>query len=182
MVNQPAPQGSRRDRKRDILRAASELVVESGLTDWSIERCSLRAQCAKGLVLHYFKSKEALLGAIATSFLAERWTKWAAALSGGGIEGLDTLWSRLSEEAKRPSARAILELRLAGIAGASLPPTATVELQRLLARALDLPPDELPATGVLEPLLEGYLLALLSGVPDEEVREAYFRYWLSYVK
>ena len=128
--------------------------------------------------------RDALAGPIHLTplFLAERWTNWAAALSGGEIEGLDTLWSRLSEEAKRPSARAILELRLAGIAGASLPPTATVELQRLLARALDLPPEELPATGVLEPLLEGYLLALLGGVPDEEVREAYFRYWLSYVK
>ena len=35
---------------------------------------------------------------------------------------------------------------------------------------------------MLEPLLEGYLLALLGGVPDEEVREAFFQYWLSYVK
>ena len=182
MVNTTSQRGHRRDRKRDILGAASELVIQTGLTAWSIEGCSRRARCAKGLVLHYFKSKEALFGAIAASLLAERWTKWAAALSGGGIGGLDTLWSRLTEEAKSPSARAILELRLAGVTGATLPPKETAELQRLLARALDLRPDDLPAAGVLEPLLEGYLLALLGGVPDEEVREAFFRYWLSYVK
>ncbi len=182
MVNPRSPLGVSKGRKRDILRAASDLVVEGGLTGWSIDGCSKRAQCAKGLVLHYFKSKEALLGEIAASLLSERWTRWAAALSGGGIEGLDTLWDRLNEEAKRPSARAILELRLAGVAGAKLPPKETTELQRLLARALELPPDALPAAGVLEPLLEGYLLALLGGVPDEEVREAFFRYWLSYVR
>ena len=122
------------------------------------------------------------MGEIAAALLAERWTNWAAALSGGGIGGLDTLWDRLNEEAKSPTARAILELRLAGVSGAALPPKDAAELRRLLARALDLPPDALPAAGVLEPLLEGYLLALLGGVPDEEVREAFFRYWLSYVK
>ncbi len=158
------------------------MVIQVGLTDWSIEKCSLRARCAKGLVLHYFKSKEGLLGEIAASLLSERWTRWAAALTGDGIGGLDTLWSRLTEEAKSPSARAILELRLAGVTGATLPPKETAELQRLLARALDLRPDELPAAGVLEPLLEGYLLALLGGVAVEEVKEAFFRYWLSYVK
>ena len=182
MVNQTKPQGIVRDRKREIMQAATDLVVDGGLTNWSIDKCSQRARCTKGLVLHYFKSKDALLNQLAASLLAERWTRWAAALSGGGIGGLDTLWSRLSDEAKRASARAILELRLAGVSGATLPPKETTELQRLLARALDLPADELPAAGVLEPLLEGYLLALLGGVPDEEVREAFFRYWLSYVK
>ena len=151
------------------------------MTAWSIEECSRRARCAKGLVLHYFKSKEALLAATATALLADRWTNWAAALATGGIGGLDTLWDRLVAEMRPPTARAILELRLAGVEGALLPSARATELQRLLARALDLTPDELPAAGVLEPLLEGYLLALLGGVPEDEVKEAFFRYWLSYV-
>src|SRR5258705_10515520 len=135
------------DRRRDILRAAGELVTEAGLTAWSIEECSRRARCAKGLVLHYFKSKEALLAATATALLADRWTNWAAALATGGIGGLDTLWDRLVAEMRPPTARAILELRLAGVEGALLPSARATELQRLLARALDLTPDELPAAG-----------------------------------
>jgi AcrR family transcriptional regulator len=181
MVKAAGTQGGRRDRKQEIMRAARDLAIEGKLTDWSIEQCARRAECAKGLVLHYFKSKEALLGQVALALAADRWTRWAAALSGGGIGGLDTLWDRLLEEVRPPSARALLELRLAGIEGAALPPPRALELQRLLARALDLAPDELPAAMVLEPVLEGYLLALLSGVAEEEVKEAFFRYWLTFV-
>jgi AcrR family transcriptional regulator len=133
-------------------------------------------------VLHYYKSKEALFGEIAAALLADRWTRWAAALASGGIGGLDTLWDRLVAETGPPTARAILELRLAGVEGTLLPPGRATELQQLLARALDLPSGELPTAAVLEPVLEGYLLALLGGVPVEEVKEAFFRYWLSYVK
>jgi AcrR family transcriptional regulator len=182
MVNQKAKRKDLVDRKLQILRAACDLVTSGGLTTWSIEQCSQRARCAKGLVLHYFRSKEALLAEVAGALLAERWTNWAAALGGGGIEGLDTLWIGLVRETKPPTARAILELRLAGVEGARLAPARTTELHRSLARALDLTPDDLPAAAVLEPLLEGYLLALLGGVPEEEVKEAFFRYWLSYVE
>ena len=133
------------------------------------------------MVLHYFTSKEALLAAIGALLVGDRWTRWAAALAGGGIDGLDTLWGRLREEATQPTSRALLELRLAGVAEAALPAREGLELRRLLARALDLPPEELPAAGVLEPMLEGYLLALLGGVPADDVKEAFFRYWLTFV-
>jgi AcrR family transcriptional regulator len=182
MVNRRSPGKHHVASKARILGAALQLATSNGLTDWSIEGCSREAGCAKGLVLHYYKSKEALLGEIAASLLAQRWTHWAAALASGGIGGLDTLWDRLVAEIGPPTARAILELRLAGVEGALLPPGRTTELQRLLARALDLSADELPAAAVLEPLLEGYLLALLGGVPEEEAKEAFFRYWLSYVR
>src|SRR5438045_453547 len=79
MVNAKRSSVTRPDRKGEILRAATELVAEGGLTAWSIEECARRAHCAKGLVLHYFKSKDALLAETAAALLAERRTKWAAA-------------------------------------------------------------------------------------------------------
>lgn len=170
------------DRKQQISSSASTILLRDGLTAWSIERCSRHARCAKGLVLHYFGSKESLLSEMGDRLSAERWGGWSTALARGGIGALDTLWERLADPTERIRARAILELRLAGIQSAALSATNAAELRRRLARALELPPEELPAAGILEHLLEGYLLALLRGVPAEEVREGFFRYWLSYVR
>jgi AcrR family transcriptional regulator len=170
------------DKKGQILEAAIKLVATSGLTDWSIEKCAREAKCAKGLVLHYFKSKEALLGEVARSLTASRRIEWSTALSANGIGGLDALWERLATEAGTQSARALIELRLAGVPGARLSPAEATDLRRQLGTTLEIPPEELPVADALEPLLEGYLLALLQGVPSVAIKDAFFRYWLSYVR
>jgi AcrR family transcriptional regulator len=170
------------DRKGHIRDSAASILIADGLTNWSIERCSKEARCAKGLVLHYFGSKEALLAAVGGALSAERWNSWSSALTGSGIGDLDTLWARLADPRERGRGRALLELRLSGVPSAALSAADGTDLRRRLARALELRPDELPAAGALEHLLEGYLLALLRGVPEDEVREAFFRYWLSYVR
>lgn len=169
-------------KRANILASAGTLAKVSGLTGWSIEACSREARCAKGLVLHYFGSKDALLREVAHTLAAERWNGWRSALAPGGIGALDTLFDRLTDDAASGAARALLELRLSGVQEAALPPPAATDLQRLLATALELPPGELPAANVIEHLLEGYLLALIRGASGEEVREAFFRYWLSYVR
>ncbi|HTK56133.1 MAG TPA: hypothetical protein VL295_04870 [Gemmatimonadales bacterium] len=152
------------------------------MTAWSIEGCAKLARCAKGLVLHHHRTKELLLTTVARDLSAARWTAWRAALGAGDVSALDALWDRLEREHRDRSGRALIELRLAGFEGTLLGPADAAELARLLARALDVTPDELPEPVVLEPLLEGYLLALQRNASTEGVREAFFRYWLSYVK
>jgi AcrR family transcriptional regulator len=170
------------DKKGHILESATKLIASGGLTDWSIEKCAREAKCAKGLVLHYFESKEKLLGEVARSLTAVRRSHWTSALSANGISGLDALWERLTVEADTQSARTLIELRLAQVAGARLSPAEGTELRRQLGATLEIPPEELPVADALEPLLEGYLLALLQGVSSVAVREAFFRYWISYVR
>lgn len=140
------------------------------------------AGCAKGLVLHHHRSKEQLLTTVAAELSAARWRTWRDALATGDVSALDALWDRLLQAHADRSGRALLELRLAGIEGTLLGPAEASELAARLARALELSVEELPAPLVLEPLLEGYLLALQRNASKEEVREAFFRYWLSYVR
>ena len=140
------------------------------------------AGCAKGLVLHHHHSKEQLLTTVAAELSAARWRSWREALQSADVSALDSLWDRLLQAHTERSGRALIELRLAGIPGTLLGPADALELANALARALELTPEELPAPEVLEPLLEGYLLALQRNAPAEEVREAFFRYWLSYVE
>ena len=152
------------------------------MTAWSIEGCAKEARCAKGLVLHHHRTKEQLLTTVARELSTARWDTWREALGAGDVSALDALWDRLLRAHADRSGRALIELRLAGYDGTLLDSAKATELARLLARALDLTPDELPEAAVLEPLLEGYLLALQRNAPAEGVREAFFRYWLSYVK
>ena len=170
-------------RKRaEILTASSDVLKSSGLTDWSIEACARRAHCVKGLVIHYFGSREALLRGSAAALTAERAERWRRSLRVAGIGALDLLWEDLAAAARDGSGRALLELRLAGVIGANLPPTDQQGNADGLARALEVASRELPIPAAIEPILEGYLIALIGGADQEGVREAFFRYWLSYVK
>lgn len=182
MVNRKTPQPSNHPRAGQIAASAADLLMANGLTAWSIEGCAQQAGCAKGLVLHHHRTKDQLLATVARDLSTSRWHSWRDALRPGDVSALDALWDRLLQEHARGSGRALLELRLAGIPGTLLGEPDARALAEGLARALDLTPDELPAHPVLEPLLEGYLLALQRNASTDEVREAFFRYWLSYVR
>lgn len=182
MVNRSASAASTHPRAGQISGAAGDLLKSTGLTAWSIEGCAKEARCAKGLVLHHHRTKELLLTTVARELSAARWNSWRTALQAGDVSALDALWDQLAQEHRDRSGRALIELRLAGYDGTLLGPAEATELTRLLARALDLTPADLPEAPVLEPLLEGYLLALQRNAPAEGVREAFFRYWLSYLK
>ena len=167
--------------KSRILEASKGITVRDGLTDWSIDRCAKAAKCAKGLVLHYFKTRGELWTATAAGFSSDRASSWRAALSAEGIDGLDALWEALSSEARSGRASALLQLRLARVAGAELSPKDRNDLRAALARALSTRTDVLPPAAALEGVLEGYQLALLGNDDAEGVREAFFRYWITYV-
>lgn len=151
------------------------------MTNWSIDGVARDARCVKGLVIHHYRGREQLLSATGASLTAVRERSWLGALTGQGIADLDALWAALLQAASDGSARALLELRLAGIASASLSPSAATRLRGSLARALETTPDELPVASALEGILEGYLLALLGKTEAAQVRDAFFRYWLTYV-
>jgi AcrR family transcriptional regulator len=167
--------------KARILAASRAIIERSGLTNWSIERCAKTAKCAKGLVLHYFGTRGDLWSASAASFAAERAGAWRAALSADGIDGLDALWDALAAEQREGRAAALLQLRLAGVAGAHLSDRDREELRASLARALGTDAGILPPAAALEGILEGYQLALSGNDDGEGVREAFFRYWITYV-
>jgi AcrR family transcriptional regulator len=182
MVNTGATVDSESGRKARILAAAQELLKSGGLTAWSIEGCSQRARCAKGLVLHYFGSKRELLDAAALELSTRRAERWRSALSSAGIEGIEALWRGIADEAVTGAARALIELRLSGAAGTTMSPDRARSLAKAIATALERSVDLLPPPATLEPILEGYALALLGGAPADEVREAFLGYWISFLR
>ena len=173
---------ARPSRRAEIIRSSLSLLKAQTLTKWSIDACAQRADCVKGLVIHYFKTREGLLAESAGALVAERAERWRAALDTAGIDALDRLWDELARAATDGSGRALLELRFAGTAGAGFTLAQATDLVERLARTLDTPPDELPAPAALGPILEGYILALMESADPEGVKEAFFRYWLTYVK
>jgi len=170
------------NKHTEILAASVGLLKASSLTKWSIDSCADRAHCVKGLVIHYFDSRAGLLAASARELGKARAATWRQLLGSGGVAALDRLWDALVVAATDGSGRALLELRFAGVPSAGLPAADTLPVADLLARALEVPRDDLPVPAAIEPILEGYLIALIAGAEPEGVREAFFRYWLTFVR
>jgi AcrR family transcriptional regulator len=169
-------------RKPEILHASAQLLMHGGLTDWSIERAARQARCAKGLVLHYFRSKRELLRAVALELSTRRADRWQSALRSTGIEGIEALWRAIAEEVGIGASRALIELRLSGVEGTTLAIARTQALAAGIAGALERPVGLFPPPSTLEPILEGYALALLAGASADEVREAFLGYWVSFLR
>ena len=173
---------ARPSRRAEIIGSSANQLKSQSLTNWSIDACAQGAGCVKGLVIHYFKGREPLLAESAHALISERAERWRIALDAGGIGALDLLWDELVRAATDGSGRALLELRFAGTAGAGFTLAQATDLAERLARALDTPRDDLPAPAALGPILEGYILALMESADPEGVKEAFFRYWLTFVK
>lgn len=118
---------------------------------------------------------------MAGELITRRGVEWHAALVGEGIGALDALWGALVTEAQEGRTRGILELRFAGVPGATLSASAVETLRGALGRALGTDVTELPTSAALEGILEGYQLAVMGSDRTEEIREAFYRYWLTYV-
>ena len=173
---------ARTSRRAEIIGSSTNQLKAQSLTKWSIDSCAQGAGCVKGLVIHYFKGRDALLAESARALVEERAERWRVALDAGGIGALDLLWDELVRAATDGSGRALLELRFARTAGAGFTLAQATDLVERLARALDTSRDDLPAPAALSPILEGYILALMESADPEGVKEAFFRYWLTYVK
>ena len=167
--------------KAAILDAARAVLVRHGLPDWTVEKIAETAGCAKGLVIYYFRGRDALLEQVAGIVREDRQRLRIEALSVGGTRALDELWEALRNEVQSGDFGAWLGLT-------ALPPGAvrhaasstSAELAALgaaAAHALDLSRD--PGGILLDATLSGYQMALHARQDEATVREAYHRFWLS---
>jgi AcrR family transcriptional regulator len=77
MTEQPAPTGSRMERKKEetrrkIVRAAVDLFNRQGLDATTMEQIAAAADIAKGTLYHYFPLKEAIIVAFMQQTFEER--------------------------------------------------------------------------------------------------------------
>jgi len=165
--------------KARILDAAMAQLRMSGLTDWTVDEISKRADCAKGLVTYHFQSKAKLLQLVATRVRAARSARRTAALSHSGADGLDGLWEALAEEVRSGSSRLWLALLThpETASSATIDAAGRQHLVTTAAIALGLQATS-PSLQALPAFLDGLELQLLMGAPEGELREQFDRFWL----
>lgn len=144
-----------------ILSAAVQTLQHSGVEGFTLDAVARRAGVVKGLVLYHYGSRGRLLRAAADQVGASRDAALTKALaSGPGMKGVDACWDELRRQAEDGTARAWLSLCAARLIDRS-------------ARNLGL--DEAARTAAVD----GCALALASGVPLTDARDAYTVLWLA---
>lgn len=84
-----------------ILGAAERLLRRRGATETTIEAVAKEARCAKGLVHYHFKTKPALLGAVAEQLGVAREAAWVAAFRAPSPQAaIQQTWELISREAR----------------------------------------------------------------------------------
>jgi AcrR family transcriptional regulator len=169
--------------KELILEASAATVRDHGLTGWTVEEVARVADCAKGLVLYHYGSKQRLLEATAASVAAAHHQARVEAVRGRkGTGALDALLSTLRDEVDSGWFRAWLaflrwpegDTRAAADAAAA----AARDLHRELSQGLTVPDDRMPEPEAVAALLDGIQLRLLQGDDATRVLAAYERLWL----
>lgn len=98
---------NRKESRAAILAAAEQLLKRRGAAPTTIDAVSREAGCAKGLVNYHFKTKPALLAAVAQQLGAQRETAWAEALRAPSPEAaIELTWNLLAREARDGTIRA----------------------------------------------------------------------------
>jgi AcrR family transcriptional regulator len=174
--------------KARILDAAQRVLMSDPGTAATVDQIAAAAGCAKGLVHYHFKTKDALLGEVATRLWANRARVWREALSGREAgEALDTAWKLLREESSDGSlaASASLGLSRSIVAGRSVRDgraglvraltDGLVQLFEQMNRSAAVPPSEVAA--LLAALIDGLGLQLASGEPAEQLEPAWAAFW-----
>ena len=163
-----------------IVEAATSVLKDKYLTDWTVDYVASQAGCAKGLVLYHFKSKEALLGRVAERVRESQSSRRAEAMAKAqGSASLDRLWQVLVADVK--SGAFGLWVGLLGEERtrktAARRPEDDKELLLGASTALGVPGDSL-ALPLVPAALDGFSLELLQGRPPATVRERYDAFWL----
>ena len=115
----------------------------------------------KGLVLYHYASRARLLRAAASEIAASRSVALEHALgSASGTAGLDACWEELRRQAEDGTARAWISLCAAGLIDRSAR-NATFE------------------DAAREAIVDGCAVALATGVPLADARDAYDALWLT---
>jgi AcrR family transcriptional regulator len=144
-----------------ILAASLQTLRGDGLDGFSIAAVAQRAAVPKGLVLYHFRSRQRLLASCGLAIAEERSRRLAAAQAGGsGAANADACWEELRRQNTDGTARAWLALCSADMIDRSTKQTDFEETARQM-------------------LLDGCAAAIATGVPLQDVREAFDTGWLA---
>jgi len=147
--------------RSNILAAAVQTLQRFGVEGFTLDAVARRAGVVKGLVLYHYASRGRLLRAAASQIADARGGAISRALdSGSGMAGVDACWEELRRQAEDGTARAWLSLCAAGLIDRS-------------ARNAGF--EDAARTAVVD----GCAVALATGVPLAEARDAYDALWLA---
>jgi TetR/AcrR family transcriptional regulator, transcriptional repressor of bet genes len=147
--------------RSSILTAAVQTLQRGGVEGFTLDEVARRAGVVKGLVLYHYASRGRLLKAAATQIATSRSAALRRALdSAPGTAGLDACWEELRRQAEDGTARAWISLCSAGLIDRSARNSGFEEAAR-------------------EALVDGCALALATGVPLADARDAYDALWLT---
>ena len=147
--------------RASILSAAVQTLQRAGVEGFTLDAVARRAGVVKGLVLYHYASRGRLLRAAADEIAVTRDAALDKALAtGSGMKGVDACWDELRRQAEDGTTRAWLSLCAAGLVDRS-------------ARNLNL--DEVAQVAAVD----GCAVALASGIPLADARDAYSALWLA---
>ena len=144
-----------------ILSAAVQTLQRVGVEGFTLDAVANRTGVVKGLVLYHYTSRGRLLRAAAALIADTRDAAIVKALAtGAGMKGVDACWEELRRHAEDGTTRAWLSLCASGLIDRS-------------ARNLGLDAAAQLAA------VDGCAVALASGLPLADARDAYNALWLA---
>ena len=143
-----------------ILAAAVQTLQRGGVEGFTLDAVARRAGVVKGLVLYHYASRGRLLRAAAAQIDASRSAALERALSSPGAAGLESCWEELRRQSADGTTRAWLSLCAAGLVDRS---AKKVEFEAAARDAI----------------VDGSAIALATGAPLADARDAYDALWLS---
>lgn len=144
-----------------ILSAAVQTLQRAGVEGFTLDAVARRAGVVKGLVLYHYGSRGRLLRTAASQVEEGRESALTKALAAGsGMRGVDACWEELRRQAEDGTTRAWLSLCAAGF----------------IDRSTRNGPLEGSARQVV---VDGCAIALASGMPLTDARDAYNVLWLA---
>ncbi|HYX82327.1 MAG TPA: TetR/AcrR family transcriptional regulator [Gemmatimonadales bacterium] len=147
--------------RSSILAAAVQTLRRSGVEGFTLDAVARRAGVVKGLVLYHYASRGKLLRAAAGEVVAARTSALERALHrGAGTDAMDACWEELRRQAEDGTTRAWLSLCAAGLIDRSANNGQFEDAAR-------------------EAIIDGTAVALATGVPLADIRDAYDALWLS---
>jgi len=178
---------NQRARSR-ILDAAEHLLREKPHRNITIQQIASKAGCAKGLVNYHFKTKDALLAAVADRLADRRATEWASALGGLNVtRALSESWALVLKESSEHPTQVFEALRAAGSEKTvrSVNDSQSAYFAALSSGALGLleragfaptiPAADLGA--LIACGIEGFVRAAAQGIPAQRLEPSYAALW-----
>jgi len=144
-----------------ILAAAVQTLQRAGVEGFTLDAVARRAGVVKGLILYHYASRARLLRAAAAQIAEARTGGLERALaSAAGAGRVDACWEELRRQAEDGTGRAWLSLSAAGL----------IDRSARNAQFEDAARDA---------ILDGAAVALATGVPLADARDAYDALWLA---